>query len=249
MKKFFLPFFGVLTVASFMFAGCSKENSKSAEAPQDAATVAYNMTAVNPSGTVTTDAAGTARLSTIMNDPSVASFPSLRFDLTWDSILIRFGELRFMAQSGPDQISFNIKTDRVIDILDSTSLGSIMLPIGSFEKVKVYVRAEGDSIVPAVLMKGRITWQGTDIPLEIVMIGKIELSAKGTDVVVSQTGISLNGNLKVDLNVVLTKLQIGDFEGTLDKGKLKLTINLNKDSDNRIKTAFESSMSVEHKNK
>lgn len=113
--------------------------------------------------------------------------------------------------------------------------------------MKVYVRAEGDSIVPAVLMKGHITWQGTDIPLEILMIGKIELWAKGTDVVVSQTGISLNGDLKIDLNVVLTKLQIGDFEGTFNQGKLKLTINLDKDSDNRIKTAFENSMSVEHK--
>lgn len=122
-----------------------------------------------------------------------------------------------------------------------------MLPLGTFEKVKVYVRAEGDSIVPAVLMKGHITWQGTDIPLEILMIGKIELWAKGTDVVVSQTGISLNGDLKIDLNVVLTKLQIGDFEGTFNQGKLKLTINLDKDSDNRIKTAFENSMSVEHK--
>ena len=247
MKKLFLPFFGMLTVAS-IFTGCSKQESKSAEAPpQDAAAVAYNLTAVNPTGTVTTDASGTARLSTIMNDPSIASIPSLRFDLTWDSIKIRFRELKFMAQSGPDQISFGIKTDRVIDILDSISLGTVMLPIGSFQKVKVYVRAEGDTIVPAVAMNGRITWQGTDIPVEIVMVGKIELTAKGTDVVISQTGIALNGNLKIDLNVVLTKLQIGDFEGTFNQGKLKLTINLNQDSDNRIKTAFENSMSVEHK--
>src|SRR5438067_370615 len=122
MKKLFLPLFGMLTVVSFMFSGCSKQESKSAAAPQDAATVAYSMTAVNTSGTVTTDAAGAGRLSTIMNDPSIASIPSLRFDLTWDSILIRFRELKFMAQSGPDQISFGIKTDRVIDILDSASL-------------------------------------------------------------------------------------------------------------------------------
>ncbi|SFD63032.1 hypothetical protein SAMN05518672_102695 [Chitinophaga sp. CF118] len=249
MKNLLFPFFGMLTVASFMFSGCSKQDSKSAETPQNAATVAYNMTAVNPSGTVTTDAAGAGRLSTIMNNPSIASIPSLRFDLTWDSILVRFRELKFMAKSGPDEINLSIKTDRVIDILDSVSLGSIMLPTGNFEKVKVYVRAEGDSIVPAVWMKGRITWQGTDIPLEIVMIGKIELWAKGTDVAISQTGISLNGDLKIDLNVVLTKLQIGDFEGTFDKGKLKLTINLDKDGDNQIKTAFESSMSVEHKRK
>jgi hypothetical protein len=247
MRKLFLPFFGVLTVASFMFSGCSKQASKSAESPQSAATVAYSMTAVNSSGTVTTDAAGAGRLSTIMNDPSIASIPSLRFDLTWDSILIRFRELKFMAQSGPDQISFGIKTDRVVDILDSVSLGSITLPLGTFEKVKVYVRAEGDSIVPAVAMKGHITWQGTDIPLEIEMIGKIELLAKATDVVISQTGINLNGDLKIDLNLVLTKLQIGDFEGTFNQGKLKLTINLDKDGDNRIKTALENSMSVEHK--
>ncbi|MVT08470.1 hypothetical protein [Chitinophaga tropicalis] len=250
MKTCSLRFVGLLAITALVFTGCSKQTSnETTERPDGSATINYDLAAVNPSGTITADADGAARLSTIMNDPSIASFPALRFDLTWDSVIFRFRELRFQAVSGPDEINLSIKTDRDINILDSVSLGSIMVPIGTFEQVKVYLRVEGDTVRPAIKMNGRITWQGSDIPIDVVVVGKIEVMAEGKDVVISENGLGLLGDLKIDLSVILSKLKIGDFEGSFENGKLTLTINLNKNPNNGLKKAFDGSMSVEHKRK
>jgi len=250
MKKSFFQLCATATLVAALFSACSKQTSdeKEATTPQaDAAAVNYQIQAINPTGTFAADGAGAERLGRIINDPAAANFPSLRFDLTWDSILVRFRELKFEAQNGPDNISLSIKTDRWIDILDSTSLGTITLPGGSFEKVKVYFRAQGDKQKPAIWMKGRITWRGEDIPVEVVIVGKVELTAKGEDVKIGTDGLTFDGTLKLDLNLVLTKLQIGDFTGTFTGGKIVLTIDADVDTNNRVKSALENSMTVEHK--
>lgn len=247
MKKSFLQLCTTVTLVAALFTACSKQTSDEATAakPEGNATVNYEIQAVNPTGSIAGD--GAERLGRIINDPAAANFPSLRFDLTWDSIKVRFRELKFAAQSGPDEISLSIKTDRFIDILDSTSLGSITLPVGQFDRVKVYVRVQGDKAKPAVLLKGRITWQGSEIPVEVVIAGKLELTASGKDVAIGADGLTFDGKLKLDLNLVLTKLQIGDFTGTFTGGKIVLNIDADLDTNNRIKSALESSLSVEHK--
>lgn len=250
MKKSFFQLCATATLVAALFSACSKQTSNEDDATPpkaDAAAINYQIQAINPTGTVVADGAGAERLGRIINDPAAANFPSLRFDLTWDSILVRFRELKFEAKNGPDQIDLRIKTDRWINILDSVSLGSITLPGGNFEKVKVYFRAEGDKQKPAVLMSGRITWQGNDIPVDVVIVGKVELTAKGEDVSIGADGIAFDGKLKIDLNLVLTKLQIGDFTGTFTGGKIVLTIDADVDTNNRIKSALENSMTVEHR--
>ncbi|UPK72509.1 hypothetical protein [Chitinophaga filiformis] len=249
MKKNFFQLCAAVTLTAVMFSACSKQSSDEAVAPpakDGKATVDYQIQAVNPTGSVAGDAAGTERLGRILNDQSLASFPSLRFDFTWDSIKVRFRELKFAAKSGPDEINLSVKSDRFIDILDSTELGSIMLPLGNFEQVKVYVRVQGDTVKPALLMNGRITFRGTDIPVEVMVVGKIELTATGKDVSIGTDGITFDGKLKLDLNLVMTKLQIGDFTGTFTGGKLVLKIDADLDTNNKLKSALETSMTVEH---
>jgi hypothetical protein len=249
MKKSFFQLCATVTLIATLFAACSKQSSEETVAPPPAegkATVNYQIQAVNPAGTIEGDNAGTERLGRIINDPSLASFPSLRFDFTWDSIQVRFRELKFAAKNGPDEINLSIKTDRWIDILDSTELGNIFVPLGNFEKVKVYVRVEGDTVKPAVLMNGRITFRGSDIPVIVMIAGKLELTAEGKDVTIGTDGITFDGKLKLDLNLVMTKLQIGDFTGTFIGGKLVLKIDANLDSNNKLKSALETSMTVDH---
>lgn len=248
MKKSFIQLCTTVTLVAALFTACSKQSSEEKVDPakqEGNATVDYQIQAVNPTGSI--DGSGAERLGRIINDPSAASFPSLRFDLTWDSIKVRFRELKFAARSGADEINMSIKTDRFIDILDSTSLGSIILPVGNFDHVKVYFRVQGDKQKPAILMKGRITWRGTDIPVEVVIVGKIELTATGNDVAIGADGLSFDGKLKLDLNLVMSKLQIGDFTGTFTGGKIVLSIDADVDTNNRLKSALENSMSVEHK--
>jgi hypothetical protein len=250
MKRSFLQLCTTVTLIAALFTACSKQTSDEQKAPAQpagSATVNYQIQAINPAGSLVADAAGAERLGRIINDPSAAKFPSLRFDLTWDSIKVRFRELVFTAQSGVDEISLNIKTDRYIDIIDSTSLGSIALPGGNFDHVKVYFRAEGDTMMPAILMKGRITWRGSDIPVDVVIVGKLQLTAEGDDVAIGEEGLMFDGKLKLDLDLVLTKLQIGDFTGTFVDGKIVLYIDANIDTNNKLKSALESSLSVEHK--
>ena len=249
MKKNFFQLCAAVTLVAVMFSACSKQSSNETVAPpakDGKATVDYQIQAINPTGSVEADAAGKERLGRIMNDPAVASFPSLRFDFTWDSIKIRFRELKFEAKNGPDEINLSVKSDRFIDILDSTELGSIMLPLGNFQQVKLYVRVQGDSVKPAILMNGRITFRGTDIPVIVMVTGKVELTATGKDVVIGTDGITFDGKLKLDLNLVMTKLQIGDFTGSFTGGKLVLNIDADLDSNNKLKSALETSMTVEH---
>jgi hypothetical protein len=79
------------------------------------------------------------------------------------------------------------------------------------------------------------------------IVGKLELTATGEDVAIGADGLTFDGKLKLDLNLVMTKLQIGDFTGTFSGGKLVLTIDADIDTNNRLKSALESSMTVEHK--
>ena len=248
MKKNFFQLCTAVTLVAVMFSACSKQSSNETVAPpaNGKATVDYQIQAINPAGSVEADAAGKERLGRIMNDPAVASFPSLRFDFTWDSIKIRFRELKFEAKNGPDEINLSVKSDRFIDILDSTELGSLILPLGNFQQVKLYVRVQGDSAKPAILMNGRITFRGTDIPVIVKVTGKVELTATGKDVVIGTDGITFDGKLKLDLNLVMTKLQIGDFTGSFTGGKLVLNIDADLDSNNKLKSALETSMTVEH---
>jgi hypothetical protein len=250
MKKSFIQLCATVTLLATLFTACSKQSSDDAVAPPSAdatATVNYQIQAINPTSTVVADNAGAERLGRIINDPAAAAFPSLKFDLTWDSILFRFRELNFVGTSGPDEVNLSIKTDRFINIIDSTSLGSITVPVGNFDSVNVYVRAEGDTINPAVWMKGRITFNGSDIPVEVMIAGKIELMAAGKNVSIGMGGLAFDGKLLLDLNLVMTKLQVGDFTGSFIGGKLVLLIDANLDTNNKLKSALETSMSVEHK--
>lgn len=249
MKKSFLQLCTTVALVAALFTACTKQSSEETVAPPQKdgkATIDYQIQAVNPSSTVIGDGAGAERLGRIINDPSVAAFPSLRFDLTWDSIKFRFRELLFTAKSGPDEINLSIKTDRYIDILDSTFLGSITVPVGNFDSVNVYLRAGGDSTQPAVIMNGRITWRGTDIPIDVIILGDIRLAAAGKNVAIGEDGLSFDGKLTLDLDLVMSKLQIGDFTGTFEGGRIVLVIDANLDTNNRLKSALESSMIVDH---
>jgi hypothetical protein len=249
MKKNLLQLCAAVTVVAALFTACSKQSSEEAAAPpkQDGkATIAYQIQAVNSTTSIAGDNAGIERLGRIMNDNSLASLPSIRFDLTWDSIKLRFRELMFNAWAGPDQINLSIKSDRYIDIIDSTSLGSVVVPVGKFDSVNVFLHAGGDSAKPAVIMNGRITWKQTDIPIDVIILGDIKLYAAGKNVAIGQDGLTFDGKLTLDLDLVMSKLQIGDFTGTFQGGRIVLVVDVNTDANNRLKSALESSMKADY---
>ncbi|RFS19032.1 hypothetical protein DVR12_25875 [Chitinophaga silvatica] len=232
---------------TFLFSCTNQEMVKPDQSIDDAekASVNYEISIDNPTYTLTPDAAG--RLSAITGDAAMAKAATGGFDVTWDTATARLREIRFDAKRGKDEVEFKLKTDRQIDLKKAPAfIGAIQIPKGTYQQVKVFVLAEGDKKDPAVRFKGFLTWDGKKIPMEIQLAGKIELSANGKDVVVSDTGIDWKGSLKISMDMVLTKLQIGDFTGSFANGKLFISVDVNTNLHDKVKGALENSMSVEH---
>ena len=249
MKTGIFQFCGAIGIATIMLSSCSKDMSNPDQQPppasvKDSTAINYEISAINPTYTLTPDAAG--RLSAITGDAAMAK-SSGGFDITWDTATARLREIRFDARRGKDELEFKLKTDRQIDLKQVPAIiGAIKIPLGTYEKVRVYARVEGDKKDPAVRLKGFLTWDGKKIPMEIVLSGVIELQAKGKDVVVDNKGIQWKGQLKISMDLILTKLQVGDFTGSFNNGKLQISVDINGNLHNKVVDALENSMSVEH---
>lgn len=247
MKTGILKRCGAIAIAATFLVSCSQEMAKPDQPIDnaDGASVNYEIAIDNPSYKLTPDASG--RLSAITGDASLAKAATAGFDVTWDTATARLKEIRFEAKRGKDEVEFKLKTDRIIDLKQAPAvLGSIIIPKGTYQQVKVYAKAEGDKKSPAVRFKGFLTWDGKKIPMEIQLAGKIELAANGKDVVITDKGINWKGSLKVSMDLVLTRLQIGDFTGSFANGKLFISVDVNGSLHDKVKGALENSMSVEH---
>lgn len=250
MKTGILQFCGAVGIASILLSSCSNKDMAGPDTQQpidnsDVASVNYEISAVNQTSTLSPDASG--RLSAITGDAAMAKAAAGGFDITWDTATARLREIRFDAKRGKDELEFKLTTDRQIDLKQVPAvLGAIKIPKGTYQQVKVYARVEGDKKDPAVRLKGFITWDSKKIPVEILLSGKIELMAHGKDVVVTDTKIDWKGSLKISMDLILTKLQIGDFTGSFTSGKLLISVDVNGNLHNKVVDALENSMSVEH---
>jgi len=250
MRPQFHKICGALALGSILFASaCSKQDSAgTAPSPDTNADgrISYEMTAINPSSRISGDAAGVERLANITNNPSMAK-TSGSFDFTWTEVMVRVKEVKFAAKKGNDEVEFKLKTDRLVDVLEAIGfLGMIEIPRGTYEHIKVAVKIAGDEENPAAIMKGFITWEGNDIPFSVRLAGEVNLKANAKDVIVSDTSLSLTGKLKMDLKVVMAKLQIGDFTGTFNDGELVINVNVKEETGKKMKDGLENCMQAEH---
>lgn len=203
------------------------------------------MEAVNPSSRLSGDADGAARLASITNNPSMAK--TTGFDFTWTSVQVRVREVKFAAKKGDSEVEFSAKVDRMVDVLKAVGIiGMIEIPKGTYKYVKVYVKVAGEEPKPAAVMKGIITWDGKDIPFTIRLSGVATLKAEAKNVEVTDNSLSFKGKLKLDLKLVMAKLQIGDFTGTFEGGHLVINVNVNGGTGKKVKDGLENSMSCEH---
>ncbi|MFY0253492.1 hypothetical protein ACDQ55_05985 [Chitinophaga sp. 30R24] len=249
MKTGTLQFCGAVGIATLFLSSCSTDMaSPDTNQPiddKDAVSVNYEIAAVNPVYTLSPDASG--RMAAITGDAAMAKDASSGFDITWDTATARLREIRFDAKRGKDEVEFKLKTDRQVDLKQIPSvLGIIKIPKGTYQQVQVYALVQGDKKDPAVTLKGFLTWAGKKIPMEILLSGKIELAANGKDVVITDTNVQWKGSLKISMDLILTKLQIGDFTGSFASGQLKITVDVNSNLHDKVVNALENSMSVEH---
>ncbi|MFB6457504.1 hypothetical protein ACE38W_19695 [Chitinophaga sp. Hz27] len=247
MKTRILQFCAAAGITAFMLASCNSEMTQPDQPKIDeknAAAVNYELEAITPTTSLSADATG--RLATITGDASMAK-TSGGFDITWDTATARLKEISFDAKRGKDQVEFKMTTDRYINLLAIPGkLGAIKIPLGTYQQVKVTAKVQGDKKDPAVILKGRLTWQGKDIPMDIQLSGSIDLKAQGKDVVVTDSSIVWKGKLQISMDLVISKLQVGDFTGSFDGSKITINVDVNTNVHNKLEGALESSMSVEH---
>lgn len=249
MKPFLHKTLGVLTLVSVIFSACSKQDANPApEETKDGAKINYEISAVNPNSSGSIDVAGSERLATIVNDPSMAK-TTINFDFKWTEVLVRLRELQFEAEKGDDYVFFKTKTDVQVDVLKAIGIiGMISIPKGTYQHVMVKVKIAGDEKKPAAKLGGVITWKGKKFPFVVNLVGKINLKASAKDMVVGDGTVDLTGKIKIDLNVVVSKLQIGAFNGSFQDGQLVLNVNTDTSAETQTKVdaATDGSMSVEH---
>jgi hypothetical protein len=249
MRPQFHKLCGALALSAVvLFSACSKQDSAGTQPTPDEQAdgrISYEMEAVNPNARLSGDAAGAEQLARITNNPSMARTEG--FDFTWTEVWVRVREVKFAAKKGNNEVEFNAKVDHLVDVLKAIGfIGMIEIPRGTYKYVKVYVKVAGDEPKPAAIMKGKITWDGKDIPFSIRLSGTATLKAEAKDVVVTDTSLSFKGKLKLDLKVIMAKLQIGDFTGTFEGGELVLNVNVNNGTGKKVRDGLESSMRCDH---
>lgn len=240
---------GALALVSVvLFSACSKQDSAGTQPTPDEKAdgkISYEMAAVNPTSRLTGDATGAERLATITNNPSMAK--TTGFDFTWTEVMVRVREIKFAAKKGDSEVEFSAKVDRMVDVLKAIGfIGVIDIPRGTYKYVKVYVKIAGEEPKPAAIMSGIITWDGKDIPFTIRLSGTATLKADARNVVVSDTSLTFKGKLKLDLKLVMAKLQIGDFTGTFEGGHLVINVHVNGGTGKKVRDGLESSVSCDH---
>jgi hypothetical protein len=240
---------GALAMMSVvMFSACSKQDSDGTKPDQQAdGKISYEMVAVNPTSRLSGDATtGAERLASITNNPTMAKTTS--FDFTWTEVLVRVRELKFAAKKGDSEVAFSAKVDKLVDVLKAIGfLGVIDIPKGTYKYVKVYVKIAGEEPKPAAIMSGKITWDGKDIPFTIRLSGTATMKADAKNVVVSDTSLTFKGKLKLDLKLVMAKLQVGDFTGTMEGGHLVINISVNDDRGKKVRDGLENGVSCDHR--
>ncbi|NIG51941.1 hypothetical protein [Chitinophaga sp. Cy-1792] len=248
MRTRILQFCAAAGISALMLASCNTSDMAQPEQQpideKNAAAVNYELESIGSTTSLSADATG--RLATITGDASMAK-ASGGFDITWDTATARLKEISFDAKRGKDQVEFKLTTDRYVDLLAIPSkLGAIKIPLGTYQQVKVTAKVQGDKKTPAVILKGRLTWQGKDIPMDIQLSGSIDLKATGKDVVVSDSSIAWKGKLQISMDLVISKLQVGDFTGSFDGSKITINVDVNTSVHDKLEGALENSMSVEH---
>lgn len=255
MKTNFLHLCGAMALSALMLAACSKDASTPAPTPdptpveQGGASFGYSIRGIGATGHVNGETA--ARIANVTGNPDMAK--GAGFDWTWTEATVRLREVRIEAKRGQDELEFGLKTDRNFDLLAAVNfIGFIKIPKGTYQRVLVYARAEGDKTKPLAILKGKITWNGTIIPLEARLSGKASIKATGKDIVVTDTTIQWKGELVLDFKAIIDKLKLGNI--TLTSGKAggqqqPVLIEADLQNEGELRNTFENAMTVEHSHK
>ncbi|WP_276133422.1 hypothetical protein [Polluticoccus soli] len=94
-------------------------------------------------------------------------------------------EIKFEAKSDDgSEITYKSKTDRAFDLFAPTAslLGNIMLPPGTYDKIKYKIRLEPSYPDAALRLDGQFTENGISVPVVFAINRDVEMKVEGKDV-------------------------------------------------------------------
>lgn len=210
------------------FTSCNKDSQDNASSTSSA--LNFKMQALNKSVSLPVSATG-------LKSASVTSAI-----VVWDKATMLVSKVKFEAEmksvlTGKDSltIAYSWRGPRTIDLFDLTStIGSIVLPAGMYEKVSLKVNSEKEDAngLPLVYLSGNYTnAAGTILPIVISVSDPISFNTQQkNDTIISGVATDLSSTIEIYLDQIMLQVDIAALDNaTLTDGKLVISATLNKE--------------------
>lgn len=210
------------------FTSCNKDLTDADSKTSSA--FSFKMHAINKSVTLPVSATGLKSAS--VNTATVV----------WNEATMLVSKVKFEAEiksvvTGEDSltIEYSWRGPRTIDLFDlSSTIGSIVLPAGMYEKVSLKVNSEKEDAngLPLVYLSGNYTdAAGIVLPIVISVSDPISFKTEQkNDTIISGITTDLSSNIEIYLDQLMLQVDIAELDNaTLTDGKLVISATVNKD--------------------
>lgn len=218
----------LVVIFAISLTSCNK-NSQDNPSSTTSSALSFKMQALNKSVSLPVSASG-------MKSASVTSAA-----VVWDKATMLVSKVSFEAAmksvlTGKDSltIAYTWRGPRTIDLFDLTStIGSIVLPVGTYEKISLNVKSEREDAngLPLVFLSGNYTnAAGTVVPIVISVSDPISFNTvQKNDTIVAGVATDLSSTIQIYLDQLMVQVDISALDhATLTDGKLVISATSNK---------------------
>jgi hypothetical protein len=218
----------LVLISALSFTSCNKEQNNAGS--KASSTLSLKMQALNKS------------VSLPVSDTGLKSATVTTAVVVWDKATMLVSKINFEAEmksvlTGRDSltIAYSWRGPRTMDMFDLTaSIGTIILPAGTYEKISLKVNSEKEDAngQPLVFFSGNYTnAAGTVLPISISVSDPVSFkTAQKNDTIVAGVAITLSSTVEIYLDQLLLKVDISALDkATLTAGKIVISATSNRD--------------------
>jgi uncharacterized lipoprotein YajG len=215
----------LVIISVLLFTSCNKD-SQNAELKSSA--LSLKMQALNQ----------TVSLPVVDNGLKSATISTAK--VVWDKATMLVSKINFEAEmntkhTGKDSISieYSWKGPKTIDLFDlTTTIGSIILPAGTYDKISLKVNSEKEDAngLPLVFLSGNYTnTAGTVVPITVSVSDQVSFKTSiKDDAILAGVATNLSSTIQIYLDQLLLHVDISALDNaTLTGGKLVISATSN----------------------
>ena len=220
--KNFIKLGTIILGAVFTLSACTKDDSSGN------GKLSYR---VNPSNF-------TSSIGVIASGSGLPVITNSNSSITWTSAGLNITEIDFEAESNNTPIEYELKQAIKVDLLNlSPVLGSITLPVGTYDEVelKILLRKSTTSEIPLTIKGSYTDPNGVKVPLAFYLNEDIDIEVEAEDIVIDGK-TDYTGMINVQLNKFLTNVVSADLSGaTRTNGIIVISATSNVDLYTKLK--------------